>query len=157
MLHLGECAIRDPRPPSRHVPTKQWLSSAPLRSSSYIAISPSSSFLFQGAPFGFNVVGPLHKETDPAAHDLDLPDRWSPLLLVLSSGVPRIARSPSTDGPSTGSVANRDSVRCRGPTGAGQLAAVHTIRQTFVLAVVRSQIKVFGTQNEAWGKRRRRT
>ena len=35
-------------------------------------------------------------------------------------------------------------MRCRGPAGAGQLAAAHTIRQTFVLAVVRSQIKVFG-------------
>ena len=101
------------------------------------------SLLFQGAPFGFDLVGPLHKETDPAAQDLQLPPGWSPVLPVLSSGVPRIARSPSTDG-STGSVANRDSVRCRGPTGAGQLAAVHTIHQTFVLAVVRSQIKVFG-------------
>ena len=26
MLHLGECAIRAPPPPSRHVPTQQWLS-----------------------------------------------------------------------------------------------------------------------------------
>ena len=58
------------------------------------------SFLFQGAPFGFNVVGPLHKETDPAAHDF----RWNPALLVLSSSVPHIARSPSADRPSTGTA-----------------------------------------------------
>ena len=42
-------------------------------------------------------------------------------------------------------MANHDSVRCRGPKGAGQLAAVHIIRQIFDLAVVHSQIKVFGT------------
>ena len=87
-------------------------SSAPLRSSSYIAISPRT-FLFQGASFSFDVVGPLHKETYPAAQDLQLPPGWSPVLLVLLSGVPRIARSSSTDGPSTGSAANHDSVRCR--------------------------------------------
>ena len=114
------------------------------------------SFLFQGASFSFDVVGSLHKETDPAAQDLQLPPGWSPALLVLLSGVPRIARSSSTDRPSTGSAANHDSVRFRGPTRAGHHVAGHTIRQTFVLAVVRGQISVRYT-NEAWGKRRRRT
>ena len=66
------------------------------------------SLLFQGASFSFDVVGPLHTETDPAAQYLQLPPVWC---------------SPCT------LVANRDSVRCRGPTGG---AAVHTIRQTFV-------------------------
>ena len=102
------------------------------------------SLLFQGASLSFDVVGPLHKETDPAAQDLQLPPGWIPILLVLLSGVPHIARSSSSDRPSTGSVASHDPVRCRGPTGAGHLAAGHTIRETFVLAVVRSQIKVFG-------------
>ena len=51
-------------------------------------------------------------------------------------------------------MANHDFVQCRGPAGAGQLAAVHIIRQTIVLAVVQSQIK---DTIEAWGKRRRLT
>ena len=61
----------------------------------------------KGASFSFDEVGPLRKETDPAAQNLELPPGWSPVLLVLLSGVPRIARSSSTDRPSTGSVASR--------------------------------------------------
>ena len=113
------------------------------------------SLLSQGASFSFDAVGPLHKETDPAAQDLQLPPRWSPVLLVLLSGVHRIALSPPSDKPSTGRAADHDSVRCRGPIGAGQLAAPHTIRQTFVLAVVRNQIKVFGRDCSLWKSIRR--
>ena len=122
-----------------------------LKSSSY----PSRCSPRVPPSVSIDAVVPLHKETDPAAQDLQLPPRWSPVLLVLLSGVPRIALSPPSDKPSTGRAADHDSVRCRGPIGAGQLAAPHTIRQTFVLAVVRNQIKVFGRDCSLWKSIRR--
>ena len=94
----------------------------------------------------FDAVGPLHKAADPAAHGLYLTPRWSVSLLVLLSGVPRFACSPSSDRPATGRAANLDSVRCRGTIGAGHLAASHTIGQAFVLPVVHRQVKVYGRE-----------
>ena len=112
MFHLGECAIRAPRPPSRQDPTKQWLPNRCRHLSHELPVLKPPPF--QGASFSSDVVGPLHKETDRTAQDLQLPPRWSPVLLVLLSGAPRIAHSPSSDRPSTGRATNHDSVRCRG-------------------------------------------